>query len=175
MDYGSAKGRNTLFLILKSLSLAVFCLSCLCRSPWQRQPGRSIFLSSAPTQTNSTRGQKQSLLSGKQENMLSSFLLLPTAILFSVFLFSLWCIGAEANLSHSVSFTKQQTETRFISRCLSRQPDQPYCLQVGIFLRHTSRETQARTVGSSLAARTHVPCNTLGEGLPKQHLHWIYE
>lgn len=34
--YGNEKGRNILFLIQKSWSLAVFCLSCLCLSPWQQ-------------------------------------------------------------------------------------------------------------------------------------------
>lgn len=138
--YGSAKGRNILFLIQKSWSLAVFCLSCLCLSPWQQQLGRSILLSLAPTQTNSTGGQKQSLLSRKQENVLSFFPYLSTATLFSDFFFSFWCIEAGANLSHLSFFRKHKRETCFIFKRLSRQPDQPYCVQVGIFVRDTHKE-----------------------------------
>jgi len=139
LGYGSAKGRNTLFLIQKSLSPAVFCLSCLCWSPWQQQPGRSILLSPAPTQTNSTRGQKLPLLSGKQDNVLSSFLFLSTAVLFSDF-FVFWCIGAGANLSHLFFFRKQHREMCFIFRRLSRQPGRPYYVQVGMAARKTRQK-----------------------------------
>lgn len=54
----------------------------------------------------------------------------------------------------------------FIFRHLSRQPDRPYCVQVRMFVRETPRESQARTMGSSLAARTRVTHDTQWEGCP---------
>lgn len=143
------KGRNTLFLIQKSLSLAVFCLSCLCWSPWQQQLSKSILLSPAQIQP----GVKISpcFQESKKTCHLPS---LPFHChpLFHFF-FSFWCIWAGANLSLFFFFRKQQREICFIFRRLSRQPNRPYCMQVGMIVRETCQEKpRPRISGYSLAA-----------------------
>lgn len=129
LGYGSVKSRNTLFLIQK-LSLAVFCLSCLCWSPWQQQPSRSLLLLLAPMQMNSTRGQKQHGFQGsKKMCCLPSF---PLPATFAIVFFSLLGTRMGANLSHLFFFRTQQKQMCFLFSRLSRQPDWPYCVWVGM-------------------------------------------
>lgn len=156
------KGRNTLFLIQKSLSLAVFCLSCLCWSPWQQRLSKSILLLPAPAQIQP--GSKSAPAFRKAIKRAIFLLFLSTAILFSIF-FSFWCIWAGANLS---LFLQKTAERNLFYFQASFQTAQLAILHASWddCERDMPRETQARDIRLQPSCRTRVPCDVLWKGCP---------